>query len=494
MTYYISGAYENEKGVFRLPQFEEDSIRATRGEVPDNQIRPNALEKYSVRGNVHANVSPSFDVDASLGFVTNNTRLVENDNSFLTVNGSGTASGVLPEDNRGWFFIPAELFAELAQQEANRFTGGFTGNWRPLKWLTSRATIGYDIVNRTDVQFFPTGEVADFGANRAGVRSQNRFDISQTSVDLAASRQVPAHPEPSAPARRSAASGSATSRAATSRPVVGSPPARARSAARARSKPRYPGRVPLHWHLHRGGDRPQAAPVPHRRPPLRRQQRLRQELQRHGLPEGQRLLADVGRAVLQHRLAQHAAASRGLRRLGAAAGHHRRARFYRAVSGKKDEAGTTGVTFGSLGNPDLKPERSDEFEIGFDAGMFKDRLSLELTYYDKLTKDALIERPVAPSLGASRTQFVNLSRIKNHGFELAITTRIIDSKNTAWDLTRERLDDDNKIEDLGAGVSPIFVGFYQQHRTGYPAGGFWAPTIHYNDANGDGIIEHLTPR
>ena len=81
---------------------------------------------------MHANVSPSFDVDASLGFVTNNTRLIENDNSFLTVNGSGTASGVLPEDNRGWFFIPAELFAELAQQEANRFTGGFTGNWRPL--------------------------------------------------------------------------------------------------------------------------------------------------------------------------------------------------------------------------------------------------------------------------------------------------------------------------------------------------------------------------
>jgi hypothetical protein len=164
-------------------------------------------------------------------------------------------------------------------------------------------------------------------------------------------------------------------------------------------------------------------------------------------------------------------------------------RFYRAVAGKKDEATTTGVTFGSLGNPDLKPERSTEFEVGFDAGMFKDRLSLELTYYDKLTKDALIERPVAPSLGASRTQFVNLSRIKNHGFELAITTRIIDSRSTAWDLTLSGSTTTNKIEDLGAGVSPIFVGFYQQHRTGYPAGGFWAPTIHYNDANHDGILD-----
>ncbi|HEX6434654.1 MAG TPA: hypothetical protein VFZ87_10445, partial [Gemmatimonadales bacterium] len=43
--------------------------------------------------------------------------------------------------------------------------------------------------------------------------------------------------------------------------------------------------------------------------------------------------------------------------------------------------------------------------------------------------------------------------------------------------------------DLGQGVSPIFVGFYQQHRADYPAGGFWAPTFTYNDANSDGIID-----
>ena len=132
VTYFISGTYENEIGPFRLPKFEEDSVRETRGTVPDNQLRPNALEKFGVRANVHANVSQTFDVDASLGFLTSNTRFIENDNSFLTVNGSGTASGILPEVNRGWFFIPAELFAELANQGANRFTGGFTGNWRPL--------------------------------------------------------------------------------------------------------------------------------------------------------------------------------------------------------------------------------------------------------------------------------------------------------------------------------------------------------------------------
>ena len=122
-----------------------------------------------------------------MGFLSSNTRFIENDNSFLTVNGSGTASGNLPEVSRGWYFIPAELFAELANQAANRFTGGFTGNWHPAEWFTSHATIGYDVVNRTDVNFFPTGQVADYLSNREGLRIQNRFDISQASVDLGAS-------------------------------------------------------------------------------------------------------------------------------------------------------------------------------------------------------------------------------------------------------------------------------------------------------------------
>ena len=60
------------------------------------------------------------------------------------------------------------------------------------------------------------------------------------------------------------------------------------------------------------------------------------------------------------------------------------------MAGKRAGVGTTGVSFASLGNSDLKPERSSEFEIGFDAGLFNDRVSLEFTYYNKLTRDALI--------------------------------------------------------------------------------------------------------
>ena len=61
-----------------------------------------------------------------------------------------------------------------------------------MGWLTTRATFGYDVVNRDDLNFFPTGKVADLGDNRAGVLIDNRFQISQTTVDLGAVGAVPA--------------------------------------------------------------------------------------------------------------------------------------------------------------------------------------------------------------------------------------------------------------------------------------------------------------
>jgi TonB-linked SusC/RagA family outer membrane protein len=493
VTYFVSGSYENEMGPFRLPKFEEDSIVAARGSLPDNQRRPNALEKYGIRANIGADVSDNFDIQTSLGFLTSNSRFIENDNSFLTVNGSGTTSGYLPDFNRGWYFIPAELFAEQATQAANRFTGGFTGNWRPLPWLSSRATIGYDVVNRTDVQFFPTGEVADYPSgpqsNRLGARTNNRFQISQTSIDLGASARFQLSP---AVGSRTSVGGqffrdltrgnyaSGRGLPAGSGTINGAQTTEARDTAlESRSIGSY----------------------------VEEEINLKERLYVTGALRfddnsafGKNFDATVyPKASVSWLMSEepffHVGALNTLRFRaafgvsGQQPGTTDAIRFYNSVSGKKGGVGTTGVTFGSLGNLDLKPERSREFEVGLDAGLFKDRLSVELTYYNKLTRDALISRSVAPSLGASATQFVNLSRIRNRGFELAINTRIIDKPTIAWDLSLSGSTTKNKILELGEGVSPIFVGFYQRHQAGYPAGGYWAPTVTWNDANGDGIID-----
>ena len=43
-----------------------------------------------------------------------------------------------------------------------------------------------------------------------------------------------------------------------------------------------------------------------------------------------------------------------------------------------------------MGNPDLKPERASEIEVGFEADMFGGRLGVDFTYYNSRTKDALL--------------------------------------------------------------------------------------------------------
>ncbi|MEO7986526.1 MAG: SusC/RagA family TonB-linked outer membrane protein [Gemmatimonadales bacterium] len=489
VTYFVSGTYENEIGPFRLPKIEEDSVRAVRGTVQDNQLRPNALEKYSVRTNISAHATKTFDVDASLGFLTSNTRFIENDNSFLTVNGSGTASGNLPEVMSGWFYTPAQLFAELANQAANRFTGGFTGNWHPREWLTGRATVGYDVVNRTDVQFFPTGEVAPLNANFEGVRSQNRFDISQTSVDLGATARfqlsdaVGSRTSVGGQFFRDLARGNfATGRGlpAGSGSISGAGATEARDTLiESRSIGSYvEEEVNLKERLFVTGA-------------LRFDDNsaFGRNFNATAYPKASAswLLSDEPfykiKAINTLRL-------RGAFGVSAQQpGTTDALRFYNATSGKKDGIGTTGISFASLGNADLKPERSREFEVGLDAGLFQDRVSVEFTVYNKHTRDALILRPVAPDIGGSVDQFINLSRIKNSGFELSISSRIIDKPSIAWDVTLSGSTTKNKILELGEGVSPIFVGFYQQHRAGYPAGGYWAPTVQFSDANSDGIIE-----
>src|SRR5690606_8598936 len=77
-----------------------------------------------------------------------------------------------------------------------------------------------------------------------------------------------------------------------------------------------------------------------------------------------------------------------------------------------------GLVFRTRANANLKPERSTEFEVGFDGSFFNNRLSAEVTYYNKVSRDALISRILPPSLGTGATsRFENLGEVTNKGWE-----------------------------------------------------------------------------
>jgi hypothetical protein len=148
---------------------------------------------------------------------------------------------------------------------------------------------------------------------------------------------------------------------------------------------------------------------------------------------------------------------------------------------------------GGTGNPELKPEKSKETELGFDAGFFGERIGLELTHYDKTTDDLLVAVPLAPSLGLTTTQFQNLGTVTNKGWEYTVLAKILDLAMVGFDVAVAGSTNRNMLVSLGnlptgTPVPPIVVNTQQLHKVGYSPGSYFQRGITFADANGDGII------
>ena len=94
---------------------------------------------------------------------------------------------------------------------------------------------------------------------------------------------------------------------------------------------------------------------------------------------------------------------------------------------------TPALVPGNLGNPDLGPEVTGEFEAGFDAEWFDGRLSAGFTYSEK-TKDALFNVAQIPTNGFLGTQRTNIGELSNTGIELALNASPIRARSWGWDL------------------------------------------------------------
>jgi len=86
-----------------------------------------------------------------------------------------------------------------------------------------------------------------------------------------------------------------------------------------------------------------------------------------------------------------------------------------------------------LGNPNLKPEISKEFEIGTDLRFFSNRLGVDLAYYKKTTTDLIMLANIAASTGY-REITANLGQITNDGIELMINITPVKTNNFKWDF------------------------------------------------------------
>ena len=116
---------------------------------------------------------------------------------------------------------------------------------------------------------------------------------------------------------------------------------------------------------------------------------------------------------------------------------------------------------------DLRLERSDELELGFDAEFWDGRASASFTYFGRSTTDAILARPNAPSLGTSGVQLANLGELKAQGTETSVEVRALRRQPIWWDLRVAFTTLGTKIVELGE-IERIQVGRSRAHYEGFP--------------------------
>ena len=126
----------------------------------------------------------------------------------------------------------------------------------------------------------------------------------------------------------------------------------------------------------------------------------------------------------------------------------------------------------------MRPELGREFEAGFDASLIDDRLGLELTWYDKKTRDALVQVPALPSLGFPGVQFRNIGAVDNRGIELGANTELYRTRSTDLSIGFKFSHNNNKVVTLGGPSSLVLnATFGQYHVPGYPLGSIFQTRI-----------------
>jgi len=118
--------------------------------------------------------------------------------------------------------------------------------------------------------------------------------------------------------------------------------------------------------------------------------------------------------------------------------------------------------FSYRGAPDLTWEKSNNFNLGVELGLF-DRINMDLAFFVKETKDMIYAKPLPPSGGAPTWQWDNQIDMKNTGLELELNAVVLKTKNVKWDVTFNATTYKNELTRLPE----------DKDQKGYQAGNYW---------------------
>jgi TonB-linked SusC/RagA family outer membrane protein len=148
------------------------------------------------------------------------------------------------------------------------------------------------------------------------------------------------------------------------------------------------------------------------------------------------------------------------------------------------------------GNSNLKPEISNEYEAGLELGFFGRRISIEASYYDKVTKNQIISLNLEPATGF-QNQTVNLGQVRNKGIETMLTLVPVRTDKVEWGVTFNYNKIKNVVESLGLSDSTniLLNSSYDvklRAVVGKPLGAIYSPDVLRDEATGATIVNAAT--
>ena len=125
-----------------------------------------------------------------------------------------------------------------------------------------------------------------------------------------------------------------------------------------------------------------------------------------------------------------------------------------------------------LNNAHLKPELTNSVEAGIELKLLNNRVGLDLTYYNNLTKNQIMQVPLAASSGYT-SQWMNAGEISNKGLEVVLNVVPVQTANFQWEATFNWSKNNNKVEKLNDQLKTLQIAssFVALHATvGKPYG------------------------
>ncbi|MFL5617389.1 MAG: SusC/RagA family TonB-linked outer membrane protein [Gemmatimonadaceae bacterium] len=434
-------------------------------------------KKFSARANVDVIATNQLQFQASVGHIRDRTRLAQGAIDIDPFSNLvwGTPN-TMNTNKRGFGTAPPEEWSTVESHADNdRTTLSLTGNYAPRPWFSNRLVVGLDVSGENNWLLYPKatpGTLLAAAANAAGFKSDQRVSRQFFTLDYGASLKYDLNDQirlttsgglQAYRSELSALTGTALTFPAT--PITSVTGGTNRNGIEdfvANATVGVFGQEQLAWNNRlfltaalRGDDNSAfgkdfsaayypkvsaswvVSEEPWWRMPVLGELRLR---------------AALGAA-------------------GTQPGTFDAARLYDPTTGYLNQPGLVPA---SLGNPQLKPERSREFEVGFETTVLRNRADLSYTHYSRKITDAIVNSPVPPSVGFPGFQVINVGRVSGWGDELALNVRVLEGRRVGWEIGTQLASNGNRIEDMG-GTQFLTVGGggQAQNRVGYSIADFF---------------------